>query len=245
MQTESAGDPTKTVVGDNPDHKMLMAWKADDALGEHTVYYHHGSMGFGRHEHNYMMHDADDHQVGVMGLNDEGKIMQIETHPELRRQGLATKLYNFAKDVNKDVSSIPRPKHSSSRTELGDAWARGVSKNVPENEHPTDEFRNMNWKSLRGTSISDFKSHLNEFHAKLMGNVFHPDAEKEARFHFDSAHDYLDQAAKHPRTSDKYFEHMNKAEGNLHELGELHDDHLGNMEDHEVLMRHFGKVWDG
>lgn len=247
MQEESAGDPTKTTIGDNPDHKMLMAWKEDDDVGKHTVYYHHGSMGLGLEEHNYIMHDEEDMAVGAMGLNKKGYIMHIETHPELRRKGIATKLYSLAKNVSKDIPSIPSPQHTTTRTELGDAWARGVNKNAPENKDLVEEssYRGINWKSLRGTSINDFKSHLNEFHAKLMSNVFHPDAEKEARFHFDSAHDYLDQAAKHPRNDDKHFAYLNMAEDNLHELGDLHDDHFGDMEQHTALMHHFGKVWDG
>lgn len=54
------------------------------------------------------------------------EIRNIEVDSDHRRQGVATAMWNYANDLD-----VPKPKHSSDRTEAGDAWARSVSRRLP------------------------------------------------------------------------------------------------------------------
>jgi hypothetical protein len=242
---EESYDPTKAQVGDNPKHKQLMAWKTTDDLGTHEITYHHGAMGFGSSAHNFMMHDSNKRMVGSMGLDHDGTIQHIEVHEDLRRQGLATKLYKFGHELHEDIDSIPAPKHSESRTESGDAWARAVGGVIPKEHHVVEDhdFRSRNWESMRDTTIPALKSHLNEFHAKMIENGMDDEGNELARHHVESAHDYLDSAAKVGPKHPDYSTYMYKAHGDIDELGEIHSEWYGNMYDHEKLQEHIGKMY--
>ena len=247
---EGQEDPAKTQIGDNPNHKQLMAWGTQHGGQKYRVQYHHGSLGFGTAEHNYVMHTADDKYdgdkfVGTMGLKHDGEISHIEIHPEARRQGLATKLYKFAKGINEDIPSIPAPKHSESRTESGDAWAHAVGGALPESRSHVEDhnYRSNRWQTLRDATIPDLKSHLNEFHAKLLENGVDDEGTASARFHVDSAHDYLDQAAKVGKDHPHYSTHMMDAHDHIDELGELQADWGHGMEPHEKLQEHIGRLY--
>jgi GNAT superfamily N-acetyltransferase len=78
--------------------------------------------------HAFQMRDHRGNLLGHLNLDKGGSIEQIETHPEVRRQGIATTLYNYAKDASAKDPSIPAPRHSSARTQLGDRWAKAVTK---------------------------------------------------------------------------------------------------------------------
>jgi GNAT superfamily N-acetyltransferase len=82
----------------------------------------------GNKMHAWQMRDSHGNLLGHLNINHWGAIEQIETHPEFRRQGIATALYNAAKDANRHDPSIPAPVHSSARTPSGNAWAKSVSK---------------------------------------------------------------------------------------------------------------------
>src|SRR6056297_1254004 len=45
-------------------------------------------------------------------------------------KGIATKMYHVANQVSKS-EGIPQPKHSSKRTQAGDAWAKSVGGSIP------------------------------------------------------------------------------------------------------------------
>ena len=248
--SDESYNPATEQVGDNPKHKQLMAWGTSHNGQKYRVQYHHGSMGFGTSDHNYGMWEADEgHKaggfVGTMGLDHDGRIQHIEIHPEKRRQGLATKLYKFGHDISGEIPSIPAPKHSEARTESGDSWAHAVGGEVPHSEVRIEDhnYRSNRWKSLRDTSIPAFKSHLNEFHAKLLENGVDDEGTANARFHVDSAHDYLDQAAKVGKDHPSYNDHMYKAHDHIDELGEIHADWGHDMQDHEKLQEHIGKLY--
>jgi GNAT superfamily N-acetyltransferase len=78
--------------------------------------------------HAFQMRDDLGNLLGHLNLDKTGVIEQIETHPEVRRQGIATALYNYAKDASSKDPSIPAPRQSGARTQLGDRWAKSITK---------------------------------------------------------------------------------------------------------------------
>lgn len=62
---------------------------------------------------------------------DSKQIRNIEVPEQFQRQGVATSLWNEAQRLSSDNSKIPAPKHSSDRTDSGDAWARSVGGKLP------------------------------------------------------------------------------------------------------------------
>jgi GNAT superfamily N-acetyltransferase len=239
-------DPTKALVGDNPKHKQLMAWRSTDELGTHDIHYHHGSMGFGTAEHNFAMHDSESQFVATMGLGHDGEIKHIEVHPDLRRQGLATKLYKFGQEIHETIHTIPAPEHSVARTAAGNAWAKSASgeQSLPRLEHVDDsDYNHRRWSNLKDVTIPQLKSHISEFHAKMIENGMDKKGMADARYHVESAHDYLDQANKVGPKHPDYSDHMFHAHGHIDELGDIHSEWYGNMEDHEKLQDHIGKLY--
>jgi GNAT superfamily N-acetyltransferase len=57
--------------------------------------------------------------------DDSGTITWIEVSPKHRRQGVATALLQAATEYAKHYG-LPRPRHSDSRTRLGEAWATAL-----------------------------------------------------------------------------------------------------------------------
>jgi ribosomal protein S18 acetylase RimI-like enzyme len=74
---------------------------------------------------------ANSGQVGrlVWDAND-GEISHLHVGEKMRRRGIATSMWDTAHEEAETRGIIP-PKHSSSRTEAGDAWARAVGGHVP------------------------------------------------------------------------------------------------------------------
>lgn len=58
-------------------------------------------------------------------------IREVDVHPNFRRQGVATSLWNEGHRLASENAMIPAPKHSSDRTTAGDAWARSVGGRLP------------------------------------------------------------------------------------------------------------------
>lgn len=54
-----------------------------------------------------------------------GSILELRTHPDYRRQGVATGMFNHAQSFD------PPAKHHSSRTPEGDAFAKSTGTPVP------------------------------------------------------------------------------------------------------------------
>jgi hypothetical protein len=243
-------DPAKEQIGDNPKHKQFMAWGISHNGQKYVVQYHHGSMGFGNSAHNYGMWEANDKfepgaHVGSMSLDHEGALSSIEVHPDRRRQGLATKLYEFGTHINSEISSIPAPKHSEARTESGDAWARSVGGDLPHSEFRVEDhnFRANRWGSLRDASIPALKSHLTEFHAKMIENGMDDKGVADSKYHVDSAQEYLTRAHEMGKDHRNYFDTMSKVHEHIDELGDIHSEWYGNMDDHERLQDHIGRLY--
>jgi len=74
----------------------------------------------------------DGREVGFMELGpDSGRgrrVMDVQVHAEHRRKGVATGLWNHAKEQGLD------PVHSSERTKAGDRWAQSVGDYYPPRE---------------------------------------------------------------------------------------------------------------
>jgi GNAT superfamily N-acetyltransferase len=58
-------------------------------------------------------------------------IQNIEVEPEHQRQGIGRALWNEGHRLAQDNARIPAPKHSTDRTDQGDAWAKAVGGRVP------------------------------------------------------------------------------------------------------------------
>lgn len=67
--------------------------------------------------------------AGSMVWN-QREIRNIEVHPDFQRRGIATAMWNEGQRLA-ESSRIPSPKHSSDRTDAGDAWARSVGGRLP------------------------------------------------------------------------------------------------------------------
>lgn len=245
-------DPTKIQAGEHPKHKMLMAWKVTDDNGvAHSIQYHHGRMGFGTSAHNFTMHDDDDNFVGTMGLDEKGRIQHIETHPEMRRQGLATKLYKFAGELHEDIPSIPAPVHSTMRTKSGDKWARAVGGEWEGNETYDDhiisdsKYKHARWDPIAKPTIHKLKEHVNEFVAKAHAAGL----DDEVTAHVGRLHDKikynLNEADKLEPGSHWHTHHMGEAHGAIDEMGEhVNDITYGELEhEHERLQEHVSSLY--
>lgn len=65
--------------------------------------------------------------VGKMELSKFHEVKDIIVAPEHRRKGVATGMWNYAKQQGFN------PEHSDSRTVDGDAWASSTGEHVPDN----------------------------------------------------------------------------------------------------------------
>jgi GNAT superfamily N-acetyltransferase len=55
-----------------------------------------------------------------------GEIHDVGVQDEHQRQGVATAMYNHAKELHTSNKDIPVPVHSATRTPEGDSWAKSV-----------------------------------------------------------------------------------------------------------------------
>ena len=79
------------------------------------------------------------HQVtAYTGMHPLGKmiwsrkaILNIQTEPGQERRGVATALWHEGHRLAGEKGRVPKPKHSTERTDRGDAWARSVGGKLP------------------------------------------------------------------------------------------------------------------
>lgn len=119
-------------------------------VGEHTIQHIPHVDKYGENMHAWQMRDSNDNLLGHLNLHSDGTIAQIETHPEVRRHGIATALYSAAKEAATKDPSIPMIKHSGSRTPSGDRWARAVAKSEGEDLKPPSWKVSADTYSMRG-----------------------------------------------------------------------------------------------
>jgi GNAT superfamily N-acetyltransferase len=83
--------------------------------------------------------DAHHKRDGIVGSaefdNDDGTLHEIEVHPDHRRKGIATGMWNHAKTVGLN------PQHSNVRSRQGDAWANSMATPVPDNVWPNQDAK--------------------------------------------------------------------------------------------------------
>ena len=73
-----------------------------------------------------------DHPVGALHWHpDEGTVTYLNVNESNRRQGVATSMWNTAHDQAR-ANGLTPPSHSSSRSELGNAWAHAVGGKIPD-----------------------------------------------------------------------------------------------------------------
>jgi len=102
------------------DQPRSMAWMS----GEHKISYYYKLWPSA--DHYYTLEDSDGKVLSNLALKNDGTVDGVETHPQHRRQGLATKLWNEAHANAQRQPGVPVPQHSQSRTRAGDAWARSL-----------------------------------------------------------------------------------------------------------------------
>ena len=76
------------------------------------------------------MHPDSQYPIGYMEwARDTGENVSVDVDKEHQRKGVATGMWNFAKNVaaNSD-GKIRRPQHSRVQTKSGKAWAKKVGK---------------------------------------------------------------------------------------------------------------------
>ena len=85
-----------------------------------------------QHPHFYLLSDSNTGKhLSNMSIGHEGKVDAVETHPKMRRQGLASELWHAVQQHAETTPGVPAPQHSTSRTRAGDAWAKKVGGEVP------------------------------------------------------------------------------------------------------------------
>ena len=104
---------------------------AEDSLSQKQfVSLHHHE---GKYMHHIDAHDQEGNMVGSMDWNKRSKrVMNISVSTRLRRQGIASHMWDLANDVAKEKGQVG-PQHSFDRTDLGDAWAKSVGGRLPHN----------------------------------------------------------------------------------------------------------------
>lgn len=86
--------------------------------------------------------NADGKRVGEMGLHkfgDEGGISWVTVHPDWRRKGVATGMWNYANTLYNNGDLEKKPVIGSFRTVAGDNWAKSLGIDIPENRLPKEE----------------------------------------------------------------------------------------------------------
>lgn len=139
-------------MGGSSSH-VLEAWDQDHPLAHvdprdrvKTVSQQLGRDAMG----NDMSEAGMNHLVGRIGWKAKtGEISKVEVHPTARRQGLATELLRRAKDVAAGTRGVKPPRHSTNRTNEGDAWARSLKQRLPRRDPAMVPEHTARWVDVR------------------------------------------------------------------------------------------------
>ena len=78
----------------------------------------------------YREHKDGSTRIGTLQVKPSGEVHHVDTKPDYQRKGVATQLLNVAKFVASSTGK-PAVKHSTRRTDSGDAWAKSTGDPVP------------------------------------------------------------------------------------------------------------------
>ena len=96
----------------------------------HVVLDHHN----GELSHTITAYTDRGNNAGSMEWSkSSGQIEDLLVHPEARRQGVASHMWDFAKQTAQELG-LKEPKHSPTRTKEGDLWAPTVGGELPPNK---------------------------------------------------------------------------------------------------------------
>jgi hypothetical protein len=70
--------------------------------------------------------------VGHLRWGGHGVVENVQVNKDHQRKGVATGMWRHANELA-DQGLVPRPKHSDVRTAEGDAWAKTVGGELPQN----------------------------------------------------------------------------------------------------------------
>jgi GNAT superfamily N-acetyltransferase len=94
----------------------------------HGITYTYSDMG----DLHYIEARSGDKKIGTINWeNDTGNITGLHVHPDFRRKGVATGLYNEAVRLSKGSDDIPTPRITSDRSDEGEAWAQSLKQRIP------------------------------------------------------------------------------------------------------------------
>ena len=112
---------------------------------DHVVEYHPNLTR--NHPNFYLLKDRKSNRfLSNMVTDHDGEVTGLETHPKMRRQGLAAELWHAAQQHAETTPGVPTPYHSRQRTRAGDAWAKKVGGEVP----PVPKQGLMSARQMRG-----------------------------------------------------------------------------------------------
>jgi hypothetical protein len=86
--------------------------------------------GYDAPQQHYLNATVEGKNVGTLGWTHE-EVGSLFVRPSFRRQGVATSLWNEAHRIANENTSVPPPKHSSTRSDEGDVWAKAVGGSLP------------------------------------------------------------------------------------------------------------------
>jgi ribosomal protein S18 acetylase RimI-like enzyme len=99
---------------------------------------------FGEYKLSHNLDDTGHHVITATHKGNEvgfldwyhtgGKIYDIGVKDEHQRKGVATNMYNYAKELSSSDKNITEPRHSETRTDEGDQWARSLGERLPKLE---------------------------------------------------------------------------------------------------------------
>ena len=108
----------------HPDKPVAEAWQSSP---EHQVtYYPH----LNRQTPNMYVLSKGEKHIANLVTGHDGEIQGIESHPKMRRQGLATELLNAAHEHAETTPGVPTPTFSRTRTSAGDKFQKAAAKKL-------------------------------------------------------------------------------------------------------------------
>lgn len=118
---------THREMGGVPYHTVEV-WKKDEAESSWA------QMHPGERQHWYGSSGVDPGTRPAASLSwhhGTGEILGLYTEKEHQRQGIATAMYRQAQSVAGETRGVTIPRHSSQRTNSGEAWARSLGERLP------------------------------------------------------------------------------------------------------------------